>query len=196
MPAMAAEGPGPTAPRRPTAAPYPESTAQRYAAAVGTLLLVIGVLGFVASGDFDTRGSLGTGSFVGIEVNGWENVVHIAAGAVLLLSSGRRGPSRSACRLIGAFFVVVVAWGLADGSEVFGAMPVNAGTLALHALLAVTALAAWAASKDLRDAVARDRVVVAEREGAQVVGPGSGHVGGPRVPRARIDRRLPRPTHT
>jgi hypothetical protein len=120
---------------------------------------------------------------------------HRGAGLLLLAAAAYRGRARAACWLVGTFFAVVFAWGLLDGDRVFGSFPVAAGWLALWAATAVGALGAWARSKDRRDVLARDRVAVVQPEGPQVVGPGSGHVGGPRAREPRIDRRLPQKTH-
>jgi hypothetical protein len=91
---------------------------------------------------------------------------------------------------------VVTIVGLADGDDILGLFPVNPADNVLHAALAVVALWAAARSKDKRDILARDRVVVrAPEDAAQIVGPGSGHVGGPRATQPRVDRRLPVKQH-
>ena len=86
--------------------------------------------------------------------------------------------------------------GLADGDDLFGLLPVNPADNVLHAVLALLALWAARLSKDKRDQVGKDRIVIAERDpDERVVGPGSGHVGGPRAIQPRIDRRLPVKRH-
>src|SRR4051794_4290625 len=193
---MAAEGPGPTAPSRPLLVPQPASPAQLAAGIGGAALVVIGLLGFAFNGSFATGGSLTWDDFIVFRVNGWDNVVPgIAFGLVLLASSPSRSAARLTCRLIGISYLVLFIAGLVDGHDVFGFLPAGAADDAIRAALALLLLWAARASKDKRDTLARDRVVVSEPEEARIVGPGSGHVGGPRATQPRIDRRLPQKTH-
>ncbi len=78
---------------------------------------------------------------------------------------------------------MVTIAGIAGGSDAFGFIPINAADDVLHGVLAFAALSASHRSKDKRDALARDRVLIGDDDGPRVVGPGSGHVGGPRVAR-------------
>ena len=188
---MAAEGPGPTAPRRPTAAPQPASPAQVFAVVVGLVLVAAGAIGFAVDSSFHTGGGVTGHKLLGLEVNGWHNLVHIATGALLLAGSGSRSAARGVCRLFGLGYVVVTIAGIAGGDDAFGLIPINAPDDVLHGVLAFGALLASRRSKEHRDALARDRVLVSAHDAPQVVGPGSGHVGGPRVNRRRIDSRLP-----
>lgn len=193
---MAAEGPGPTAPERPFLAPEPVLPAQVVAITLGIVLVVVGLLGLAYDTSWGTGESLRSRSLIGLAVNGWHNVVHLASGLLLLAGAGSNARSRALLRLFALTYLVVFVAGLADGDDVFGFMPANAGDDVLHGLLVVIALWAAGVSKDTRDAIARDRTVPAEDEdGARVVGPGSGHVGGPRAIGPRIDRRLPVKRH-
>jgi hypothetical protein len=91
---------------------------------------------------------------------------------------------------------VVAIVGLADGDDIFGLFPINPADNILHIVLALVALWAVRLSKDRRDQLGRDRAVISEPEDpTRVVGPGSGHVGGPRAVTPRIDRRLPVKKH-
>ena len=193
---MAAEGPGPTAPRRPVPAPQPVAPAQIVAGVLGGLLVVIGLIGLAVNSSLHTGAALSSDSFLGFQVNGWDDLVGgTAFGLVLLVGTVSRSAARGACRLVALGYLVLFVAGL-GGDDAFGFVPANTADDVLRAVLAVVLLAAAARSKDRRDVLARDRVIVAEpQEQGRVVGPGSGHVGGPRAIQARIDRRLPEKTH-
>lgn len=173
----------------PALAPQPAAPAQIVAGVLGATLLLAGLVGFAADASFDT-GSVDGDLLLGLEVNGWHNLVHAASGLLLLAGLGSNARSRRVCKLFGVTYLVVTIVGLADGSDIVGLLPVNAADNVLHAVLALVALWAAAVSKDRRDTIAKYRAVVNEPEGeARVVGPGSGHVGGPRATTPRVDRR-------
>ena len=177
-------------------APQPVAPAQVVAGVLGAVLVVAGLLGLAVNSSWDTGASLDRSMLLGLDVNGWHDVVHIASGLLLLVGLGSNSRARSVCRLFGLTYLVVTVVGIVDGHDVFGWIPINAPDDVLHALLALVALWAAALSKDKRDAIAKYRAVVAEPEDTgRVVGPGSGHVGGPRAIGPRIDRRLPVKKH-
>jgi hypothetical protein len=181
----------------PQPAPQPVSPAQIVAGVLGTVLLVAGLIGLAVDTSFDTGSGIDGDRLLGLEVNGWHNLVHIASGLLLLAGLGSNSRARRVCKLFGLTYLVVTIVGLVDGDDLFGLLPVNTADNLLH--LAFAFLAFWAAalSKDKRDIVAKDRIVVAERDpDERVVGPGSGHVGGPRAIQPRIDRRLPVKKHS
>ena len=179
----------------PALAPQPAAPAQIVAGVLGVTLLTAGLVGFAADSTFET-GAVQGETLVGLEVNGWGNLVHVASGLLLLAGLGSNDRSRKVCRLFGVTYLVVTVVGLIDGSDVFGLFPVNGADNVLHAILAVVALWAAAVSKDRRDTIAKYRAVIeGPDDEARVVGPGSGHVGGPRALQARIDRRLPVKRH-
>jgi hypothetical protein len=182
----------------PQLAPQPASPAQVAAGALGGLLVVAGLIGLAVNSSFGTGSSLEWGSFLGFRVNGWDDLVpNVAFGLVLLAGAPRRGRARAACRLVALGFMVLFVAGLAGGDDAFGFVPAGAADNVVRAVLAVLLLGAARVSKDRRDPLARDRVLVdADQDAAQIVGPGSGHVGGPRAIQARIDRRLPQKTHS
>jgi peptidoglycan/LPS O-acetylase OafA/YrhL len=158
---------------------------------------VIGLVGLAVNSSFHTGAAMTSGDFLGFRVNGWDDVVPgVAFGLALLAGTRGRGAARAACRLVALGYLVLMVAGIAGGDDAFGFVPAGAADDVLRGLLALVLLAAAAVSKDRRDTLARDRVVVSAPIGeALVVGPGSGHVGGPRAIQARIDRRLPEKTH-
>jgi hypothetical protein len=124
--------------------------AQLFCLLGGLALLLAGILGFIADASFDTGasvdtdvggnadGSLQGDSFLGFEVNGWHNVVHLLSGLLLLSAFRRRGPAKTVAILFGAVYGVVTVIGLIDGNDVLGILPVNAADNVLH--IALTAL--------------------------------------------------------
>jgi hypothetical protein len=122
------------------------STAQWYCLIVGATLVLVGLLGFLAEAKFDTSsggdpGALDGEDFLIFEVNGWHNVVHIASGAFLLLMSTRHARARTGALAFGAIYSVVAVWGLIDGHDVLGIIPIDPADNILHLLLAGSALA-------------------------------------------------------
>jgi Domain of unknown function (DUF4383) len=122
------------------------STAQWYCLIVGATLVLVGLLGFLAEAKFDTSsggdpGALDGEDFLIFEVNGWHNVVHIASGAFLLLMSTKHARARSGALAFGAIYSVVSVWGLIDGHDVLGVIPIDPADNILHLLLAASALA-------------------------------------------------------
>jgi len=117
----------------------------------GLALVLAGVLGFLADATFDTAASVGTDqggngdgqlqgdSFLGFEVNGWHNVVHLLTGLLLLSGFRRRGPAKTVAIVFGVAYAVVTLIGLIDGNDVLGILPVNPADNILH--IALTALA-------------------------------------------------------
>ncbi len=86
------------------------SPARLYAAAVGALLVVLGVVGFFHYASFgaldDYEEALGA-----LQVNGWLNLFHIATGSVGVLVAGVS--SRGYALAMGGLYVVlaIVGWG-------------------------------------------------------------------------------------
>jgi hypothetical protein len=147
--------------------------AQWYCLLGGLALLLAGLLGFIADASFDTgagtdadrlgnaNGQLQGDSFLGFEVNGWHNVVHVASGLLLLLAASRATRARTVALLFGAVYGVVTVIGLIDGNDVLGLFPVNAADNILHiGLTALAFLAALASpDRDRDDAKVRRPVI-------------------------------------
>jgi len=120
--------------------------AQWYCLLAGLALLLAGIFGFIADATFDTGstsdpeggnvgGALQGDSFLGFEVNGWHNVVHILSGLLLLAAFRRRGPAKTVALAFGAVYGLVAIIGLIDGDDVLGIIPVNAADNVLHIAL-------------------------------------------------------------
>jgi hypothetical protein len=159
-------------------APQPVAPAQVVAGVLGAVLLVLGLVGLAA---YSSTG---------------HSLFHVGSGVMLLGGLGSNARARKLCGLFGLAYLVVAIVGLAGEDDVFGFISVDTMGDVLHGVVALIALGAAAISKDRRGILARDRVVVHERtDPTLVVGPGSGHVGGPRATQPRIDRRLPQKQH-
>jgi hypothetical protein len=177
----------------------PTTTSQKVAGLVGLVLLAAGLLGFAGNDGFATGDELDRGSFLGLDVNGWHNLVHAGSGLLLLIGATSRRRARGAWRLLLLAYVVVLVAGLIDqvgtpsgpGDDVFGVLPVNGPDHLLHAALVLLAIWGARAAKERRGHLECRTVEVPPADGPLVVGPGSGHVGGPRRNAPRIDARLP-----
>jgi hypothetical protein len=120
--------------------------AQWYCLLAGISLLLAGILGFIADATFDTAGgsdpeggnvggALQGDSFLGFEVNGWHNIVHILSGLLLLAAFRRRGPAKTVALAFGVVYGLVAIIGLIDGNDVLGIIPVNPADNILHIAL-------------------------------------------------------------
>jgi hypothetical protein len=138
--------------------------AQWFSLVVGPVLLVVGILGFVADSTFDVGandvngGDLQGNGFLGFEVTGWHNLVHIASGLLLVLCAKRRSTAKVATLGFGAVYALVTVIGLIDGNDVLGFIPVNAADNVLHAVISIGSLVAGLVSSgDDRAVDATDR---------------------------------------
>jgi hypothetical protein len=147
--------------------------AKLFCRVVGPVLILVGLLGFIADATFDTGlsgadddggnngGALQGDSFLGFEVNGWHNIVHILSGAFLLLGArGKEAVSRGADAVrdhadtarkvaltFGVVYLLVTIIGMIDGNDVLGLLPVNPADNILHLVLSLSAIAAALISK-------------------------------------------------
>ncbi len=107
----------------------------------GLLLIAAGILGFFFGGsEFNTGSNITGQEFLGFEVNGWHNVVHIATGAFLLLMSPKAKSAVTGLVIFGVAYVVVTIWGFVDGNDVIQLITINTADNILHAFLAGAAL--------------------------------------------------------
>src|SRR3954466_2455053 len=116
------------------------SPAQAFCGLVGAVLILAGILGFF--GDSSFGGPDERGSFLGLDVNGWHNIVHIATGLLLLVGAPKATLARVACLAFGVTYALVALLGWIDGSDVVGLIPIDAADNVLHSVLAVLALVA------------------------------------------------------
>jgi hypothetical protein len=136
--------------------------AQLYCLLGGLALLLAGLLGFLADATFDTSstvdpegGNAGGGlqgdSFLGFEVNGWHNVVHLLSGIVLVAMAKTRRSAKTTAIAFGAVYGLVAIVGLIDGDDVLGFIPVNGPDNILHVALAALGIVAGVISRPKGD---------------------------------------------
>ncbi|MBW3653251.1 MAG: DUF4383 domain-containing protein [Actinobacteria bacterium] len=125
--------------------------AQWYCLLVGLALLAAGALGFLVNSSFGEAalgldlndGELINGDlFLGLEVNGWHNIVHLASGLVLLLAAASRALAKIVALTFALVYVGVTVIGFLDGNDVLGIIPVNTADNLLHAAIAAVGLLA------------------------------------------------------
>lgn len=119
----------------------PPSPARLYASATGAFLVVLGIVGFFYSASFGTPGQVKEVLGV-LSTNGWENVLHVATGAIGLLVAGYA--ARQYALWLGVLYLALAIWGFAIGSgdSIFGFLPANAGMDSLHLILGLLGVAA------------------------------------------------------
>jgi hypothetical protein len=86
------------------------SPARLFAAAAGSALLLLGVVGFFYTASFDGLGDYAD-ALGGLQANGWLNLLYLAIGGIGLLVAGVS--SRTYALSIGLLFTVlaIVGWG-------------------------------------------------------------------------------------
>ena len=109
----------------------------RAQALLGSALMALGVAGFFYNGDFTSNARAHDDVLGLFRVNGWENTLYIATGALLLTS-------RSWAIPFAALYVALAIWGfvLGSGHSILSILPVNTAANVLHLGLALAALAA------------------------------------------------------
>ena len=128
--------------------------AQWYCLAFGLGLLLVGAFGFLANASFDEASfglefgneDLNGDLFLGLEVNGWHNVVHIASGVVLLAAAFSRSAAKTVALAFGITYGVVTVLGFIDGNDVLELIPVNVVANLVHAVISVLGILAGALS--------------------------------------------------
>jgi hypothetical protein len=128
--------------------------AQWYCLLAGAALLLAGIFGFLADATFDTGasgadndggnvgGALQGDSFLGFEVNGWHNVVHLLSGLLLLSAFRKRTAAKTVALAFGIVYGLVALIGLIDGNDVLGLIPVNPADNILHIALSLAGILA------------------------------------------------------
>ena len=125
------------------------SPARLYCTLVGAVLVIAGILGFFWEASFGIGDSLESDDVVGIlAVNGWDNLVYLLIGLLLLAAAG--SAARSAALGVGLLYVVLAIWGFLEVEGGFGTLidlvPVNNEDNWLHLILGLTGLGAGAAT--------------------------------------------------
>lgn len=159
----------PEKPRREPQEATGPGPARLYALAAGIGLALLGVLGFFYDATFGTGDKLTSDDLAGIlNVNGWRNVVYVATG-VLALAAAPRSPRLTALGL-GAFYLVLGVWGLAETDRGIGSLldtlPLGNADNALHLILGAAGLLAALAGGARSGGAGRRRAPAGPRGGA------------------------------
>ena len=116
--------------------------AQWFCYIVGATLVLAGILGFFADSQFDTGTGVNGDKLLGLEVNAWHNIVHIASGLLLLAGAPKRASARLVALLFAGTYALVTLIGFIDGDDILALLPVNAADNVLHLVLTIGAVAA------------------------------------------------------
>ncbi|MPY82799.1 MAG: DUF4383 domain-containing protein [Actinophytocola sp.] len=127
------------------------SIARITAGVLGVVLIAAGVLGFIyGDSSFTVGDQLGRGEFLGFDVNGWHNIVHIATGAFLLLMMPTTTSAITGLLVFAVVYAAVTVWGFVTGTDVAWIVPVDTADNILHAALVVVALIVAIAAGGIR----------------------------------------------
>jgi len=123
----------------------PPSPARLYAATAGVALMAIGIVGFFYSASFGAPGEVSE-MLGAVEVNGWANILYVAAGSAGLLAA--TAAPRGFALLAGLLFTAIGVWGLAlgGGEAILDLLPTGAGASALALIVGLLGLASAASS--------------------------------------------------
>ena len=138
------------------------SPARLYAGLVGVTLVIVGIIGFFYSASFGSPGNVGA-VFGLLDVNGWDNVVHILTGALGLLAfSAGVHAARQYALALGVAYLVVAIWGfiVGDGGQILSIIPVNTEDDVLHLLLGLAGIAAGLATAEAGRAAPAGRATI------------------------------------
>ena len=135
------------------------SPARLYCVVVGSVLVVVGIIGFFYNGHFGSGGDVfghdATVKVFGIlAVNGWHNVFHLVTGAVGLLVAGYAARAYSVG--LGLAYIAVAVWGfiIGSGDAILTVVPINTADNVLHLVLGALGVLAGLASEEPEEAPA------------------------------------------
>jgi hypothetical protein len=114
------------------------------AALIGVVLLAYGVSGLVFGGagfDTDAGGTVNGETWLGVEGNGWTNVLFATAGALLILGASTDLGARAVAVLVGVAFAAAAVIAVIDGDDVFGVFAANGWTMLVWGVAAIVLLA-------------------------------------------------------
>jgi hypothetical protein len=108
---------------------------------IGSVLLLYGLLALLLGGsDLGAEfpdGTVNGESWLGIEGNGWTNLLFMTSGVLLIACSPRRAAAKTAATSVGLVLGAAAAIAIADGDDVLGIFAANGGTMAAWGFSAV-----------------------------------------------------------
>jgi hypothetical protein len=111
---------------------------------IGGLLLAYGLVALLVGGnDLGAEFPDGTAegeTWLGIEGNGWTNLLFMGSGVLLIAGSPRRGAAKSVALTVGLVLGAASVIAIVDGSDVLGIFAANGGTMAAWGFAAVALL--------------------------------------------------------
>ena len=125
-----------------------KTLAQVWALALGGVLVVVGVLGFLVEPSFAVGDDAQRGTLIAFDINGWHNLVPLLSGVVGLAMAGTAASARLFSIGYGVVYVVVTILGfvVGDGGLLLSMIPINTADNLLHLAIAVTGIAVGLAS--------------------------------------------------
>jgi hypothetical protein len=125
-----------------------KTLAQVYVMALGAVLVLVGIVGFLVEPSFGVGDSAERGTLILFDINGWHNVVHLLSGIVGLAMVGSAAKARLFAIGYGVVYVLVTILGFAvgDGGLLLSLIPINTADNLLHLAIAVTGIAVGLAS--------------------------------------------------
>ncbi|HEV7808730.1 MAG TPA: DUF4383 domain-containing protein [Solirubrobacteraceae bacterium] len=120
-----------------------KTLAQVWAMALGGVLVLVGIVGFLVEPSFGVGDSAQRGTLILFDINGWHNVVHLLSGIVGLAMAGTAAKARLFSIGYGVVYVLVTILGFAvgDGGLLLSIIPINTADNVLHLAIAVTGIA-------------------------------------------------------
>ena len=121
------------------------TAARLFVLVIGAALVVGGIAGFAYEASFGTGDSYVSDNILGVfPTNGWDNVLHLAAG-LACLAAASRGP-RAMSLALGAGFTALAIWGFIvtdhGAGNLADVIPVGTEDNFLHLALGLTGIAA------------------------------------------------------
>jgi hypothetical protein len=125
-----------------------KTLAQIWALALGGVLVLVGLVGFLVEPSFAVGDDAQRGTLILFDINGWHNVVHLLSGVVGLAMAGTAAKARLFSIGYGVVYVLVTILGFAvgDGGLLLSLIPINTADNLLHLAIAVTGIAVGLAS--------------------------------------------------
>ena len=119
-----------------------KTLAQIWAMALGGVLVLVGIVGFLVEPSFAVGDSAERGTLILFDINGWHNVVHLLSGIVGLAMAGTAARARLFSIGYGIVYVLVTILGFAvgDGGLLLSLIPINTADNVLHLAIALTGI--------------------------------------------------------
>jgi hypothetical protein len=119
-----------------------KTLAQVWAMALGGVLVLVGIVGFLVEPSFAVGDNAQRGTLILFDINGWHNVVHLLSGIVGLAMAGTAAKARLFSIGYGVVYVLVTILGFAvgDGGLLLSIIPINTADNVLHLAIAVTGI--------------------------------------------------------